>query len=244
VGVTDAAADMDVIVAAARTLSTATAHEAAGRIGALPAAITPLAPAMRVCGPALPVRAPAGDNLFLHHALYAASPGEVLVVDTTGGVEFGYWGEVMALAAQVRGLAGLVIAGGVRDSLRMIEMGFPVFSVGTCIRGTAKDPHGAGTIGAPVMIGDVTIRRGDMILGDADGVLALPADQAAAVVAQSHRRDAEEQTIFDRLRAGATTLEIYALPEIVSGNASVPSVTRCLNSRGDIPNRELKAREK
>lgn len=217
---TGAAVDIDSMVASARTLSTATAHEAAGRIGAIPASIKPIHPAMRVCGPALPVRTPAGDNLFLHHAIYAARPGEVLVVDTMGGAEFGYWGEVMALATQVRGIAGLVIAGGVRDSLRMVELGFPVFSIGTCIRGTAKDPHGDGTIGAPIRLGDVTISRGDLVLGDADGVVVLPAEQSAAIVARSHQRDTEEQIIFEQLRGGATTLQIYALPDLMTVKAA------------------------
>ena len=213
------APDLDATVASARTLSTATVHEAGGRIGAFPAAIKPIDPAMRICGPALPIRMPAGDNLFLHHAICAAALGDVLVVDTTGGTEFGYWGEVMALAAQVRGIAGIVIAGGVRDSLRMIEMGFPVFSTGTCIRGTGKDPAGSGTIGAPITLGNVAIVRGDLVIGDADGVVVLPATSAAEIVARSHRRDAEEQLIFDQLRAGATTLQIYDLPDLTVVNA-------------------------
>lgn len=202
------------IVASARHLSTATAHEAAGKIGALPARIKPIHPAMHLCGRAFPVRSTRGDNLFLHHAIYAALPGDVLVVDTAGAEEFGYWGEVMALAAQQRGIAGLVITGGVRDSLRMIDMKFPVFSIGTCIRGTGKDPQGRGTIGEPIRIGDIIIHAGDIVLADNDGVMILPAAQAQAIIAESDRRDAHEQEIFGRLRSGDTTLEIYRLPAI------------------------------
>lgn len=204
----------DPLVAEIAQLSSATLHEAAGKIGALPASIKPLSPGMRLCGRALPVRSPPGDNLWLHHAIYAAAPGEVLVIDVGGGTEYGYWGEVMALAAQVRGIAGIVITGGVRDSLRMIEMGFPVFSATVCIRGTGKNPHGAGAIGEPISIGDVVIRRGDIVFGDADGVVVLPAERASVVAAESRKRDQAELDIFNQLRAGKSTLDIYRLPAL------------------------------
>lgn len=205
----------DELVYAAKHISTATAHEAAGKTGALPPSIQPLSPALRLCGRALPVLSPPGDNLFLHHAIYAGSPGEILVVDTSGAADFGYWGEVMTLAAQMRGLAGLVITGAVRDSERLIEMGFPVFSTGRCILGTGKDPSGRGQIGAPIRIGDVEVRHRDIVLGDADGVMILPEASAGAIITESKRRDCAEQEIFARLRANATTLEIYRLPAIL-----------------------------
>jgi 4-hydroxy-4-methyl-2-oxoglutarate aldolase len=205
---------VDTLVAEVATLSSATLHEAGGKIGALPAAIKPLTANMRVCGRALPVMSPPGDNLWLHHAIYAAAAGEVLVIDVGTGREFGYWGEVMAVAAQARDIAGLVITGGVRDSLRMIEMGFPVFSAAVCIRGTRKDPRGVGSIGKPVRIGDAVIRRGDIVFGDADGVVVLPAAQAAIIAAESRKRDQQEQEIFKQLRAGQSTLDIYRLPKL------------------------------
>lgn len=209
---TDAVADP--LVAEIVHLSSATLHEAAGKIGALPASIKPLAPTMRACGRALPVQSPPGDNLWLHHAIYAAAPGDVLVIDVGSGVEYGYWGEVMALAAQVRGIAGLVISGGVRDSLRMIEMGFPVFSASVCIRGTGKNPRGQGSIGQSIQLGNVVVNRGDIVFGDADGVVVLPAERASAIAVESRKRDQAELEIFDNLRAGKSTLEIYRLPAL------------------------------
>lgn len=202
----------DALLGRAAALSSATFHEASGKRGALPAAIKPLAPHLTLCGRAFPVLSPPGDNLWLHRAIYAAERGDVLVVDVSGGVEFGYWGEVMALAAQVRGIAGLVISGGVRDSQRMVEMGFPVFAAAVAIQGTGKDPDGAGRLGEPITLGGVTIHRGDLLFGDADGVFVLPAADAAAAVSSSEQRDAEEQDIFDRLRAGESTIDIYKLP--------------------------------
>jgi len=204
----------DTIIAEIALLSSATLHEAAGKIGALPAALKPLTPGMRVCGRALPVSGPPGDNLWLHHAIYEAKPGEVLVIDVGMGTEYGYWGEVMALASQVRGIGGLVITGGVRDSRCMVEMNFPVFSATVCIRGTGKNPRGVGSIGTPIRIGDVTVNRRDIVCGDADGVVVLPAAHAAAIAAEARARDAAEQGIFEKLRAGKSTLEIYRLPEL------------------------------
>lgn len=200
------------LLARAAKLSTATVHEAAGRIGALPSNIKPLSIDQHLSGPAFPVKSPPGDNLWLHRAIYAAAPGDVLVIEAGNGVEFGYWGEVMALAAQVRGIAGLVITGGVRDSQRMVEMCFPVCSGAVCIQGTIKDPQGVGVLNQPVVIGKTTINPGDWVLGDADGVVVIPADRVAEVVERSERRDAAEQDIFATLRAGGTTIGVYDLP--------------------------------
>lgn len=198
--------------ARAAELSTATLHEAAGRIGALSAAIKPLASTQTICGPALPVRSPPGDNLWLHRAIYEAQPGEVLVVDPGTGLEFGYWGEVMTIAAQQRGIAGLVINGGVRDSQRMVDLGFPVFAATICIRGTAKDPNGAGSVGETIRIANTEIHRGDLVLGDSDGVVIVPAALVEAAVTESERRDQAEQVIFRRLQQGESTIAIYRLP--------------------------------
>ena len=198
------------MTAATGTLSSATVHEAAGRTGALPSAIKPVHPDMHVQGPAFPVRMPAGDNLWLHRAVVAARPGEILVVDCGGGFEHGYFGEVLAEAALARGLAGLVIHGGVRDSRRLAEIGWPVFAERVCIRGTGKDPRGGG-LGEPVVIGEVEVGLGDLIVADADGVVCVPADRAAAVGAASAAREEAEQGYLTRLRAGETTLEIYGL---------------------------------
>jgi 4-hydroxy-4-methyl-2-oxoglutarate aldolase len=156
----------------------------------LPASIKPLAPHATVAGLALPVRSPSGDNLWLHRAIYAAVPGDVLVVDVGDGIDFGHWSEVMTVAAQLREITGLVITGGVRDGQRMMKMGLPVFSGAVCIRGTGKNPRGNGRVGEPIDFGDVPIRRGDYVLGDADGVVVIAAKRVAKVVDESERRDA------------------------------------------------------
>ncbi|WP_207934052.1 RraA family protein [Actinomadura sp. KC06] len=190
----------------------ASIHEAAGRIGALPGRFRPVTPEMRAYGPAYPVRCPGGDNLWLHRAIAAAPPGSILVAETGGLTEFGYWGEIMTRAARARGLAGLVIDGGVRDTAALASLDFAVFSSGACIRGTGKDPARGGALAVPVLLGDVLVRPGDLAVGDADGVVVVPADAAGATVEAARRRDLDETAIIARLEAGETTLGIYGLP--------------------------------
>ncbi|SFL33771.1 RraA family protein [Geodermatophilus ruber] len=203
----------DDLLARAAHLGASTVHEAAGRIGALPSSITALyreQPA--IAGRAATVLCPDGDNLWLHRAIYTAAPGEVLVVEVGTGEDFGYWGEIMATAAQERGIAGLVISGCVRDAVQMQRLGFPVFSTGTCIRGTVKDPLRPGAIGGRLRLGDVLVSPGDLVVGDADGVVVVPAEQAEAAVAAGEARERKEAGVMEQLRAGGTTLEIFGLP--------------------------------
>lgn len=202
---------MDAALLADGCPSSASLHEAAGRIGALPSHIKPVSTAMRMYGPALPVRCPPGDNLLIHRALEHALPGEILVVDCGPGDEFGYWGEIMATAAITRGVAGLVITGGVRDCHDLIALGLPTFAGRVCIQGTVKDPKGDGAVGEPVRIGATMIRKGDLVVGDRDGVLVLSPEVAAWAVPSARDRDAKEKIIIAQIKAGASTLEVYNL---------------------------------
>ncbi|MDE2396312.1 MAG: 4-carboxy-4-hydroxy-2-oxoadipate aldolase/oxaloacetate decarboxylase [Burkholderiales bacterium] len=197
------------VVEAARTLPTSTLHEAGAKVGALPSGLRPLAPTMRLCGPALTVHSPPGDNLWLHRALDIARPGEVLVVHVGGAWEHGYWGEIMATMAQARGLAGLVIDGCVRDGARLVEMGFPVFARGLCMRGTGKDFGAIGWINHPIRVGEITVEAGDLVAGDGDGVVVLPRERAAAIVEKARQREVDEAGLLQSLRAGESTLDLY-----------------------------------
>jgi len=195
----------------AHRLGTATLHEAAGRIGALPSAIKPVAPGMRLAGPAFTVHVPAIDNLWIHRALYDAAVGDILVVSTSGGIEAGYWGDILNEAAMAQKLGGLVIDGGVRDSAGLAEQAFPIFSNGICIRGTIKDFEATAWLRHPIRIGEVVIRQGDLIVGDRDGVVALPAARVAEAIDAGVRREADEAEKIVRIRAGARTLDLYGL---------------------------------
>lgn len=199
----------DVLIKRAKALSSATMHEAAGRTGALPAGIRALDRTMHCAGRALPVRCPRGDNLWIHYALEAAEPDDVLVIDAGNSGEYGYWGEIMATMAIARKLAGIVISGGVRDSLRLIELGLPTFSGSVSILGTGKDQSLDGALGEPVRVGETVVRRGDLVIGDADGVAVFPASAAASLIDASEERDAKEVAIIEQLQRGASTLEVY-----------------------------------
>ena len=190
-------------------LDSATLHEAAGQIGALPPGIKPIAHGMRLEGPAFTVSSPPANNLWLHKALAVASAGDVLVVEVGGHYEAGYWGEIMTVAAQARGVVGLVIDGCVRDAEQINALGFPVCSRGLCIRGTGKDTTTPGSLNEPIHIGDVTISRGDLIVGDGDGVVAIPSDRVEEVLEKSQERLDKEAAVMERLRRGETTLDIY-----------------------------------
>jgi Aldolase/RraA len=133
---------------AARRHSAATLYEASAPAGrACDADVRAIWPGARVAGPAFTVRGVGGDNLALHRAVYAAATGSVLVADVQAAAH-GHWGEVLAVAAQQRGLLGLVLDGGVRDVAELAALGFPVFARHVSVRGTGKDHPGqprAGT---------------------------------------------------------------------------------------------------
>lgn len=151
-----------------------------------------------------------GDNLALHHALEVAGSGDVIVCTTGGAGDHGYWGEVMTVAAIARGVAGLVIDGGVRDLERLRTLRFPVFARHACMRGTIK--QGPGKINEPMIIGQVLVRPGDVIVGDLDGVLALAAEKAPGVYDAALQRRAKERWLVDELQRGRTTVELLNLP--------------------------------
>lgn len=186
--------------------SVATVHEAAGRIGALSSAVKPIAPGMKLSGTAFPFSLKPGDNLALHEALYEAPAGSVLVIDAFDFVEAGPFGEILAVAAQVRGIVGLVTSGSVRDRDAIAALGFPVFAKGLSVKGT--DKHAPARLGA-VVIDGVVVNPGDWVLGDSDGVVVIPAAAADEVLQRSIEREAKERQIIERIRRGERTLDVY-----------------------------------
>ena len=131
------------------------------------------------------------------------------MVSVSDAYEYGYWGEVMSTAAQVRHLGGLVIDGCVRDRTLLESIGFPVFARGLSIRGTGKDFGARGWINAPTSLGDVTVRAGDLIVGDDDGVVCVARHEVAQAIDAGMAREAAETDQLRRLKAGETTLSIF-----------------------------------
>lgn len=199
--------------AALLRFGTATIHEAQGQKGAVHGALRPIDPSMRLAGPALTVRCRPGDNLALHYALTKIQPGQVLVVDAEGFTEAGPWGDIMSMAAQLRGCAGLVIDGSVRDSQSIADMGFPVFSRGISIKGTNK--FQPGQLGVPVVLGGVLVRTGDIVVGDRDGLVVVLAEEVDFAIRASQEREDKEAATREKLRAGKTTVELIGLEKLL-----------------------------
>lgn len=194
--------------------SAATVVEAAGNVGALAHSIKPVHPSFKLWGPAVTIATPSGDNLWIHRGLAAAAPGSVLVVSTGNGEPAGYWGEILSRAALARRLAGVVLDGCARDAAQLAEVGFPVFSRGLCIRGTAKDRAGAGSVGRHITVGGVSVRPGDLVVGDADGVVVVAAERVEDVLTAAAERDRKEARIMEQLMQGLTTVDIFQLGEV------------------------------
>ena len=197
------------LVKRAAAFGTATLHEAGGKIGALPPAIKPMHPSFSIAGPAFTVHSPPGDNLWLHRAIAIAKPGDVLVVFTEGVYEHGYWGEIMSTAGNAAKLGGLIIDACVRDGALLGKVGFPVFARGLCIRGTGKDFAARGWINHPLLLGDVTVEAGDLIVGDTDGVVAIPRAKIETVVQKSREREDKEAETMRQLTAGEKSIDLY-----------------------------------
>jgi 4-hydroxy-4-methyl-2-oxoglutarate aldolase len=200
------------VIEAYRKLDVATVYEASGRKGYVESAIKPAAPGNRICGPAYTVQCAPGDNLMLHKALQRAPVGSVLVADVGGLYEYGYWGGMMAVAAMSRKLEGLAINGCIRDSAEIAKMGFPVFCRGFAIRGTVKTT--LGIINYPVNFGQTTIFPGDLILGDADGMVVVRAEDAVTVLEKSLKRIEYEEGKSAQLRSGVTSVELNDLEKV------------------------------
>ncbi|MFC4063513.1 RraA family protein [Actinoplanes subglobosus] len=162
----------------------------------------------RLAGPAFTVRGIGGDNLALHQAVALAPAGGVLVVDLQQAAH-GHWGEILAVAAQQRGIVGLVVDGGVRDVTEMATLSFPVFARHVTVLGTGKDHP--GRFGAAVRVGGTVIHAGDLIVGDGDGVVVVPAGTVTDTLERADARVAAERQALAAIRAGTTTLDYYRL---------------------------------
>jgi 4-hydroxy-4-methyl-2-oxoglutarate aldolase len=189
------------------TLGSATLGESGG--AALPPRFRPAWPDAALAAPAVPVQCSPGDNLAVHVAVAQAPAGSALVVDVGGVAGRGYWGEVLTTGAESRGLAGLVIDGGVRDVDALRSHRFPVFSTLVALPGATKERR--GTVGATIRLAGVPVALGDWVVADVDGVVVVPAPNLEEVLAAGRARESAEQGYFNDLRGGRTTVEILGL---------------------------------
>lgn len=200
------------LVEAFKDLGAATVYEAAGRTGSVDPRIKPLARGIRLLGPAITVECHPKDNLMLHKALQIAQKGDVLIASTQGYPDAGYWGGLMSGSAVARQLGGLAIDGCVRDSAEILELGFPVFCRGTCIRGTVKGT--LGRVNHPILFGEVVVEPGDLVLGDDDGLVIVARAEIETVLKAAGERVAREVKKGSELAKGISSVELNKLEPV------------------------------
>jgi len=156
-------------------------------------------PGTALLGPALTVRTRPGDNLMIHKALQLGRPGDVLVVDGGGSLDRALFGDIMKNVAKMRGFAGIVLDGAVRDAAAFREDTMPCYARGICHRGPYKD--GPGEINVPVSIGGMVVQPGDIVVGDDDGLVFISPAEAKSVAEASRKKAAAEATTLESIAA-------------------------------------------
>ena len=152
--------------------------------------LMPMWAGARLAGPALTVWTRPGDNLFIHHALDLAQPGDVIVINGHGDVSRALIGDLIGIRAKALGVGGFVIDGAVRDADALAACEMPVFARGVTPAGPYK--HGPGRLQQPVAIAGVVVIPGDVIVADADGVVVVQRAEAERVLADAEKIEASE----------------------------------------------------
>ena len=188
------------LIERAKTIPVANVSDCMSRMTAGGPSLRPMHAGGAMAGAAFTVKTRPGDNLMIHKALLLLSPGDVLVVDGGGDLTNSLVGELMLSYAIAKGSAGVVINGSVRDSAWIARGSFPVFAAGVSHRGPYKD--GPGEINVPISLGGMVIHPGDLVIGDDDGLLSVPRDDAAAILDAAQKKNAAETKTLEEIEAG------------------------------------------
>jgi 4-hydroxy-4-methyl-2-oxoglutarate aldolase len=202
------------IVAQLKNFGVATIHEAMGRVGLLSPAIRPVYVGAKVCGTALTVLAQPGDNWMLHVAAEQVRAGDVIVVACTTENIDGMFGELLATSFRARGSVGLISDAGVRDVSELAQMDFPVFARAIHAKGTVKAT--LGSVNIPIVCAGALVHPGDVIAGDADGIVVIPRETAPQVLQACIAREAKEAKNRVRFAAGEFGLDVYGMRDALA----------------------------
>ena len=180
-----------------RALPVANISDSMARMSAGGPRLRPMHKGGVMAGPALTVKTRPGDNLMIHKALDLAVPGDIIVVDGGGDLTNALIGELMVAYSRTRDIGGIVLNGAIRDSAWIGEHDFPVYAAGVTHRGPYKD--GPGEINVPIAIDGMVIEPGDLVIGDEDGLVCVPHDQAESVLAVTDAKQLAEQKMMQEI---------------------------------------------
>ncbi|HUZ87851.1 MAG TPA: 4-carboxy-4-hydroxy-2-oxoadipate aldolase/oxaloacetate decarboxylase [Candidatus Baltobacterales bacterium] len=195
----------------------ATVHEASGRAAIVDADLLQLVPGSRVAGRARTVRCGQGDNLMVHAALSEVEVGEVLVLTMPEPAPVALVGELIAIQALHRKVAGILVDGAVRDTEELARLRLPIWARWIRASGATKDV--VGEINVPVEVGGMLIRPGDIVVMDSDGAVVVPAEREAEVLRACEAREQKENEAREKYRSGLLTYDLLGLRSKVEGRS-------------------------
>jgi regulator of RNase E activity RraA len=195
------------VVGKAAQFQAAILADVAGRRGTMNGRISAISPAMKIAGPAITVEVRPGDNLMIHAAVAIAMPGDVIVVDGKGDQTCALMGAIVATGAKALRLAGFIVDAAVRDVEEMCELGLPVFSVGSNPNGPTKSVP--GRVNWPVSVGGVAVSPGDLVVGDADGVVVVEREKAESLLELAEKKVAAEAKRMEGIRQGTQLRPVW-----------------------------------
>ncbi len=207
----------DHFIQAFRGMPVANVSDCMARMTAAGPRLRPMHKRGYLIGSALTVKCRPGDNLMIHKALTMAQKGDVIVVDAGGDLTNALFGEIMMASSVAIGVAGIVLNGAVRDSEEIAQGEFPLYAAGVTHRGPYKD--GPGEINVPIAIDGMVIHPGDLMLGDADGLLCVPYDSLQSVLEATQQKMLIEKQMLADIAAGTLdTAWIDATLRRIGGN--------------------------
>lgn len=199
-----------------RSIPTAAISDAMGRCGSMSAAIKPISPRAKLVGPALTIRTDVNDTLMVHLGIRESKAGDVLVIDGGGYENGAIWGGNASLFCKTNGIEGSVVDGATRDVDDIQAMGYPVFARCIVPRGGFRSYRGSININVTISCGGIAVSPGDIVIGDSDGVVIVPKENAVSVLESARAIVLKEEQIRQRVMKGETLFDIYEIEKYLS----------------------------